>query len=361
MLERNPDFRADFYPSQGMPGDQEAGLLVDAGKKVPFVDVLWYDYVAEDYSAWMRFLARQVDSAGIPKEVFQSVITPGKSLTDDLAKKGIKLIKSEQPSVYWMAFNMEDPVLGKCPSLRQAMCLCFDVENYVKVLHNGRGKRAVNVIPSSFAGHDEAGPGPYFRLDVDEARKKIEQAKAELAAAGLLVEGKLPTLTLEMGGEDVDSRQTAEFVQQQFRKIDLDVKAVFQDWSTLQEKVNNKQAQMWMMGWQADYPDAENFLQNFYSPNIAKQTNNFNYSNPAFDKLYEKIRVMPESPQRTAICAHMAQMLGEDCPMLLLTEPLSFVLFQDWLLNVKPHPVGYGFAKYQRIDTELRDRMGGRR
>ena len=42
-------------------------------------------------------------------------------------------------------------------------------------------------------------------------------------------------------------------------------------------------------GWNADYPDAENFMQLLYGPN-AGQENNANFKLPAFDKLYEKSR-----------------------------------------------------------------------
>ncbi len=54
-------------------------------------------------------------------------------------------------------------------------------------------------------------------------------------------------------------------------------------------------------------------------------------------------------------------MVSEDCPVLLLTEPISFVLLYDWVGNYKPHPVGYGFGKYTRIDAALRRKMGGGR
>src|SRR5210317_1198059 len=38
VLERNPNFRPDFYPTEGEPGDAEAGFLDDAGERLPFVD-----------------------------------------------------------------------------------------------------------------------------------------------------------------------------------------------------------------------------------------------------------------------------------------------------------------------------------
>ena len=103
-----------------------------------------------------------------------------------------------------------------------------------------------------------------------------------------------------------------------------------------------------------------NFLQLFYGPNIAKGTNNSNYANGEFDKLYETIRTMPDTPERTALYVRMVNMVSEDCPVLLLSEPFSFVLVYDWVKSSKPHPIGYGFAKYARIDAALRRKMGGR-
>jgi len=360
VLETNPEFREHYYPTEGAPGDAEAGLLDDAGKRVPFIDVMHLDFVPEDSTAWMRFLAKQTDVSHIPKEVFESVITPNKELEAEYASKGIRLEKYESPSVYWLVFNMDDPVVGASKSLRQALSLAYDVESHIDVLYNGRGKRAVNILPSSFKGHAAAGPSPYAKYDLKAAAEKLKQAKAELAAAGRLVDGKIPPLTLDLPGRDRASYRMGEFVQQQFGRVGVELKVIGNDWPTLQEKVQNKLCQIYTMGWHADYPDAENFLQLYYGGNIAKGTNNSNYANPEFDRLYEKVRTMPDTPERTALYAKMVRMISEDCPVLLLSEPQSFVLSYEWVKNVKPHPIGYGYRKYRRIDTGLRRKMGGR-
>ena len=360
VFVRNDDFRDQYYPAEGAPGDAEAGLLDDAGKKVPFIDVLRYDFVAETQSSWMRFLTRQQDSSTISKDIFDSVISPDKQLLDAWRKKGIRLVTYTSPTVYWIVFNMEDPVLGACKPLRQALCASFDVESYLKVLYNGRGKRAVNILPSTFDGWKQAGPGPYFRLDMELARRKLAEARKQLAAKGLLVNGNIPQLTLDMSPSDSETARRGEFFQQQFAKLGLRLKFDLNDWPRLQEKVQNKQAQMYTMGWQADYPDAENFLQLYYSPNIEKQTNNSNYANAEFDRLYKAVRVMPHSPRRTELYARMVNIISEDCPVLMLTEPVYFVLLHDWVGNVKPHPIGTGNARYGRLDVDVRRKLGGR-
>jgi len=360
VLVRNPDFRYEEYPRVGEPGDEEAGLLKCAGKQVPFIDVLHYDYVAQTSSAWMLFLTRQRDISGISQDIFTAVINPDKQLVDKWKKKRISLKTYWPPVVYWIVFNMEDPVISQSKALRQALCACFDVESYLKVLFNDRGRRAVNILPNTFKGWKEAGPGPYYRLDMNLARRKLAEAKKELDAKGLLKDGEIPRLTMDFGGRDSETAKRGEFFQQQFAKLGIELKVILNDWPKLQEKVNNKQSQMYTMGWHADYPDAENFLQLYYGPNITKGTNNSNYSNGEFDALYEKVRVMQDTPERTKLYVKMVRMISEDCPVLMLTEPQSYVLVYDWVENYKPHPIGYGYSKYRRINTKLRHELGGK-
>jgi ABC-type transport system substrate-binding protein len=125
----------------------------------------------------------------------------------------------------------------------------------------------------------------------------------------------------------------------------------------LQQKVHNKQTQIYAMGWHADYPDPENFLQLFYGPNTDKGTNSTYYRNPEFDDLYRKILVMPDSPERREICAKMVRMINEDVPVLLLAEPTVYVLKYDYIRDYKRHPIGYGMTKYIRLDTQRRKQL----
>ena len=43
-------------------------------------------------------------------------------------------------------------------------------------------------------------------------------------------------------------------------------------------------------GWNADYPDAENFMQLLYGPNVG-QENHARFSLPEFDKLYDAAHI----------------------------------------------------------------------
>ncbi|MGC9454552.1 MAG: ABC transporter substrate-binding protein [Phycisphaerae bacterium] len=358
---RNRDFREAYYPQEGEPEDAESGLLDDAGKRIPFIDVIELQYVPEDHTAWLMFEHKRRDYSGIPQDVFAQVISPDDKLENRWRSRGIRLEKSTYPAVYWIGYNMNDEVLGNSKSLRQALMLGFNVEQYIDVLHNGRGQRAVNTVPSTFEGHDAGGPSPYARFDLDAAREKLWQAKEELVAAGVIEPGDdIPTLTLELGGRDEQMRRVGEFVRGQFRQIGVRLDVELNDWPILQGKVHNNRAQMWTMGWHADYPDAQNFLQLYYSKNIERGTNSTRYSNEEFDRLYEQAANTLDEQERIELYGRMIGILNEDCPMLLLSEPISYALLHPWVHNFKPHPIGYGYTRYLRLDDELRRELGGR-
>jgi len=355
VFVRNPNFRPEVYPSEGAPADKAAGLLEDAGRRLPFIDRIEWDYLQYGAGPWGAFLAGQVDTSYIPPKILPKNVGPDMKLTSDNDDHGIVLARNDYPSVYWMCFNMDDPVVGKSKALRQAMCLAFDVESYLKLLFNNRGRRAVNCVPFTFPGHAQAGPGPYAKFDLDLARKKLIDARKELLVAGVIEPGAdIPTIKIEFGARDVETVKRARFIQEQFAAIGLKVALVLNDWPTLQRKVTAGKAQMFLMGWSADYGDVENFLQLYYSPNIKTGTNSTHYSNPEFDKLYAQLQAMPDGPKRTAICTRAIRLISEDCPILLLTEPTSYTLHHKWLRNYKPHPIGYGMVKYYRIDAASR-------
>jgi len=362
VVERHPEYRDVYYPSQGAPGDREKGLLEDAGKKLPFVHAKHMICVTEPNPQWMLFLTKQRDYALIPPQVFQTVISPSHELLDTWKQQGITLRKDPYPAIYWIAFNMEDEIVGTSKALRQGLYLSFDVEEYIKTVWNGRGKRGLNIIPSTFKGHKEAGRGPYAHVDIEAAKKKIDQARKELAAAGVIGPGEdIPPITLDLGGRDELVRRIAQFIKGEFRKVGVRVKIELNDWPTLLGKINNKRFQTCTLGWHADYPDAENFLQNFYSPNIDLNTNYVSYVNQEFDRLFKESSKYPEVEKRVPLYARMARMIAEDVPVILLAEPVTYSLLRPWTHNFKYHPIAYGLGKYTRIDLDTRIKAGGRK
>jgi len=349
---RNPNFRDVRYPSEGEPGDREAGLLDDAGKRLPLIDGIHMQIIEEDQPMWLLFMQGKLDASGIPKDFFAQAVTPQKTLTPQMEKKGITMRIQEDPATYWYAFNMADPVVGKNLPLRRAMSCAFNRETYIRVFTNGRGIPAKGIFPPCFKEYDAPMTNPWCEYNLDRAKELMVEAER--------IHGGQITVTLSVGSSDSSSRQHTQFFQREMEKIGVTIKADYMDWPTLLEKVKNKSAQMYGMGWVADYPDGESFLQVFYGPNGSPGPNNANYNNPAFDELYKKAVILQDSPERVAMYRQLEQLAIDDCPCIFTLHNTAYVPFYKYLKNMKENFYIWGAARYRNIDLALRKELVGR-
>ena len=345
---RNPGFRGQPYPSEGEAGDKEKGLLDDAGKMMPFADKVEYLVFVERQPEWLNFLKGHVDHVVIPKDNYSSAIDKNtKELLPDLVKKGIHLEKVPQPEISYTAFNVEDPVLKKAgPNLRKAMSMVIDETRAIELFFNGRALPAQFIIPPDTAGYDDKFVNPY-------KTHNVEKAKELMAKAGYPGGKGLPTLNYETTN-GTESRQQAELLQKEWAQLGINLVINYNQFSELDEKLTKKKAQVWSIAWIADYPDAENFLQLLYGPNGAPGPNASNFNNPEYNKLYEKVRDMVDSPERRALIGKMRDIFIEEMPWIVHRHRIYYYLRHDWLKNFKKEYMGSSSAKFMRVDAERR-------
>ena len=81
-----------------------------------------------------------------------------------------------------------------------------------------------------------------------------------------------------------------------------------------------------------------------------------NYSNPEFDRLFEKMKNMESSPERQALIDRMLAILQEDAPWSFGYHPKDYSLHHDWVANLKPNHMARNGLKYQKVDAALRER-----
>lgn len=374
-LERNPNFHGEKYPQEGMPGDEEAGLLVDAGKTMPFIDKVINSLEKESIPRWNKFLQGYYDLSGISSDTFDKAISVNSGgelgLSDEMSELGIKLNTAVAASVYYFGFNMLDPVVGHSAGkqgryLRQAIAIAVDYEEYISIFMNGRGIVAQGPLPPGIYGYTEGekGVNPVtHKWEKDRiVRRPLEDAKALLKKAGYpdgrsAKTGEVLKLYYDTVASGPDSKAQLNWWRKQFDKLGIELIVRPTDYNRFQDKMRKGTAQLYSWGWNADYPDPENFLFLLYGPNSKVEhhgENASNYSNPKFDKLFEQMKNMENSSKRESIIRQAVKQLREDTPWLWGINPKSYSLYHDWYTNALPNLMANNTLKYKRIDAERR-------
>lgn len=115
---------------------------------------------------------------------------------------------------------------------------------------------------------------------------------------------------------------------------------------------------MFFLGWNADYPDPENFMFLLHGPQGALKhggENKANYSSAEFDRLFEQMKNMDNGPERQAIIDRMVAVLRQDAPWVWAYHPKDYSLYHAWLANVKPNQMARNGLKFYRLDPAQRE------
>ena len=376
VLARNPNFHGQTYPCEGEEGDREAGLLADCGEALPFVDKAVFSREKEAIPYWNKFLQGYFDASGISSDSFDQAVRVNVggdvALTDEMRDKGIRLLTSVKTSTFYMGFNMLDPVVGgiggRGTKIRQAISIAVDQEEYISIFQNGRGIAARGPLPPGIFGHESGPEGidsvVYDWVDGKPQRKAVEVARQLMVEAGYPngrdeKTGEPLVVFLDTTGGGMGEKSRLDWLTRQFAKIDVQLVVRSTDFNRFQDKIRKGNVQLYYLGWNADYPDPENFffLLDGREGKVAKGGENAsNYANPEFDRLFAAMKNMENTPERLQIIRAMNRILHHDAPWDFGLHPKSYTLAHRWLKNRKPNDVGNNILKYQRIDAADRER-----
>ncbi len=374
VLLRNPNFHEEFYPVEGEPEDGLSGLLADAGRPLPFVDRVEMILEKETIPYWNKFLQGYYDASGLASDNFDQAVQFGgqgnAELTHDMKEKGIELETSVSTSVFYLGFNMLDAVVGGLDEahckLRQALSIALDYEEFIAIFMNGRGVPAQGMLPPGIFGHLDGPEGInryVYAWEGDAPRRRsIDEAKGLLAEAGYpggldSRSGRPLVLYFDTVARGPDDKALLNWYRKQFQKLGVQLVLRTTDYNQFQQKMANGNAQIFQWGWNADYPDPENFFFLLYGPNAKVDKggeNAANYRNPEFDRWFERMRNLDDGPQRLRAIDRLQQIVRHDAPWIFGFHPKSFSLHHAWYRNLKPNQMANNELKYQRILPELR-------
>lgn len=287
----------------------------------PKISGIEYKIIPENLAKVADFESGNLDSMEIPETDY------ARYKKDPKWSKHI--IEQSNMNIYYLGFNCQIKPLNN-PIVRLAINYAVDVETINKKLYGSKNKIAHGPIPPGLPGYS-----PTLKRYAYNPQKTKDLLKSAGLGKGFKLEIWLRTKQ--------ESLEICELIQGYLRNVGINAVLIQRDWSALKESINKGEAQSFLMNWEADYPDAENFLSPlFYSANWGAGGNRARYKNLEVDKLLELAQQTMDTDKRVALYKKIEKKIVSDAPWLFLWHSTTNILYQSNIKGTKIYPTYNG-------------------
>ncbi|MGK0386351.1 MAG: ABC-type transport system substrate-binding protein [Patiriisocius sp.] len=279
-----------------------------AGNQLPYLEAVAITFLPDKQSEFLQFAQGNIDfMSGLDNSYKDEIITT-KGVLQPAYKDRVNLITTPYLNTEYLGFFMGSSAQEiASPLLRKAINYGFDREKMVTYLRNGMGIPATHgFIPKGLAGFNFIDGYSY---DPEKARTLIETYIAETG-------DNYPEVTIGTNGQYLD---VCEYIQRELEKLGVSIKIDVMPAATLRQMKSSGELDIFRASWVADYPDAENYLSLFYSPNFTPNGPNYtHYKNVVFDSLYVEAQKISKISERKVLYTQMDSIVIADAPIVPL-------------------------------------------
>jgi len=196
----------------------------------------------------------------------------------------------------------------------------------VQALYPPTAEAATQFVPPNIFGHTD---GLEDWLYDSEAAKKL------LAEAGY-PDGFQTTLWIMGIGRPYfpNPDRVGEVLQADLAEVGIQAEIVSYDWGTYLEKMYAGEADLFLNGWNADYPDATNFLDTFFGGGDDSLGEPF----PELIEMLQEAGSTLEPAQRQAIYDEANQFIHNHVPAVPIVHNSSAIAFRDTVQGIQASP-----------------------
>lgn len=319
-------------------------------KDVPKLDELRYYIVPDENVRLLWFESGELEhlEPPIPAASFDRVLADPKwnpmgarklraiPTLNDPTKSN--LIKTPELVIQYLGMDTRsEPFTDK--RVRQAFNYGINKEKVIDVVRNGRGMPAYGVLPYGFPGYDPKRTMPY-PYNPDKAKQLLAQAGwKDTNGDGFVDKNGKNMEMLFWHNQSAIYAQLGAAVQADLKEVGVKVDVRSMEWAPYIDKIRRHEATFFRFGWQADFPDPDNYLWTLLSSDNIGQDNSTGYSNAKVDKLLNQARTIVNWPQREKLYHEAESQIIEDAPWVFLYSTVEYKLVQPYVLKQQLHPL----------------------
>jgi len=311
------------------------------GNSLPYVDHVKFRFIKDVSQQLLEFKNGNIDeSYRIPNELFKSIVNDNKTLTPEYSKFKIQRTTSLADQYY--GFLTTSKIFNDS-KVRQAFNYAIDREKILKYVMNGSASDPAiyGIVPPVMPN--------YNAKNIKGYTFDLVKAKQLMTDAGFPGGKNFPEVTLNINEGGGRNTQIAEAIQNMLKEIGVSVKLQLLQFAQHLDNIDAGRADFFRLGWIADYPDPENFLNLFYGKNVPDNPkdkspiNSFRYKNPKFDELFEKAIAITDIVERNKIYEQAEQIAVADAPVL-------FIFYDEDYRLIQPYVNGYPLDPMHRVN-----------
>ena len=303
------------------------------------VDEVRVSIIEQSQPMWLSFLNAEVDAlatnAGRVPPDFLGIAMPGGKIAPYLAKRGIQAKRNLNPDSGLAYFNMEDPVVGgytaEKVALRRAISLSYDVDTEIRNIRRG-GIRAQSPVVPHTTGYDPKFKSEMGDYDPPRARALLDlYGYVDRNGDGWreLPDGK--PLVIQMASQPDDlTRKFDELWKKSLNTVGIRIEFRPAQWPENLKAARAGKLQFWQLGSSAAGSDGQGALARLFGPQAANQ-NLARFRNAEFDRIYERMRVIPDGPEREQLFLRAKQIAVAYMPYKHTAHRMEADMMHAWV------------------------------
>jgi ABC-type transport system substrate-binding protein len=353
ILKANPEYPAFVWNFEA-PANSPVELRIAnqmQGRKMPQIGRVEVSIIEEPQSMWLAFSGKEIDVVAVPPSFIEKALTPKNDLLQDRVAQGVNMYRSVEPDIRYQFFNMKDPVIGGYTpekiALRRAIIMGFDVDEEIRVIRKGQAIKAQQMVSPVIAGHD-----PNYKSLVKfsplSANALLDEFGYKKDAKGFrsLPDGKPLIFTIYSSTSSLD-RERDELWKKSMDRIGIRLKVKKDKFPEMLKQGKQCAIPSWALGWTRS-SEAEFVMKLLYSKTIG-QNNYACFENAEYDANFEKLKRLPDGPERTKVLHNLYRLMEVNGVLGLSSTAIATRLSHQRVEGYRKHPLILGEWIYYDI------------